>query len=252
MPRVFTDVTYGSGGLAWITNQPPSATPPSARATVDELVRLSTGPGSLHVGVIALTGAGEKAFCHRRYQKQRMRRRLRALRRAAVRGGLAARVIRDVPKPTIAASTGLPSAGGTFSPAGDLLSPPTQRRSFNDARWLVRLPVSATGLMPRARRREAGSLDLVPLSQVLSAQQAFEWAWSNRCCPADQLPQDVRAWGTIPEALPPRSRCSIVVQHRYRALFAGLARWAYSSPEDFSARPRGQGRDHPRSTRSAF
>ena len=70
----FTDVTYEvDHGLAWITINRPDRYNSFRARTVDELVMaFKKAWGSDEVGVIALTGTGEKAFCTGGDQKQRM------------------------------------------------------------------------------------------------------------------------------------------------------------------------------------
>jgi len=70
----FTDVTYEvQDGLAWITINRPERYNSFRARTVDELVSaFKRAWASGEVGVIALTGAGDKAFCTGGDQKQRM------------------------------------------------------------------------------------------------------------------------------------------------------------------------------------
>ena len=69
----FTDITYQvEGGLATITINRPERYNAFRAQTVDELVlAFKRAWGSPDVGVIALTGAGDKAFCSGGDQKQR-------------------------------------------------------------------------------------------------------------------------------------------------------------------------------------
>src|SRR5881227_2362034 len=102
----FTDVTYEvENGLAWITINRPDRYNSFRAKTVDELVlAFKRAWGSEEVGVIALTGAGDKAFCTGGDQKQRMETgdygpsRTGKLEIEALH-----RMLRDVPKPVIAA-----------------------------------------------------------------------------------------------------------------------------------------------------
>ena len=111
----FTAATYKvDNGLAWITINRPDRYNAFRARTVDELVKaFKHAWGSNDVGAIALTGAGNKAFCAGGDQKQRMETgdygpsdsglfEVEALHR----------VIRDVTKPVIAAVNGVAVGGG--------------------------------------------------------------------------------------------------------------------------------------------
>ena len=69
----FTDITYEvDNGLAWITINRPERYNAFRARTLDELIRaFKMAWASSEVGVICLTGAGEKAFCTGGDQKQR-------------------------------------------------------------------------------------------------------------------------------------------------------------------------------------
>ena len=69
----FTDITYEvDNGLAWITINRPERYNAFRARTLDELIRaFKMAWASSEVGVICLTGAGDKAFCTGGDQKQR-------------------------------------------------------------------------------------------------------------------------------------------------------------------------------------
>src|SRR5258708_25567138 len=104
--RDFTDVTYEvQDGLAWIIINRPERYNSFRARTVDDLVlAFKRAWVSDEVGVIALTGAGDKAFCTGGAQKQRMETGdYRPSESGLVQVDSPHREIRDVPNPAIAA-----------------------------------------------------------------------------------------------------------------------------------------------------
>ena len=109
------DVTYeAERGLAWITINRPERHNAFRNRTIDELIfcfkRAWADP---EVGVVALTGAGDRAFCAGGDQKQRQE----TGDYGPSESGLMEtetlhRTIRDIPKPVIAAVNGVAVGGG--------------------------------------------------------------------------------------------------------------------------------------------
>src|SRR3984957_9372986 len=194
----FTDISYEvDNGLAWITINRPERYNAFRARTLDELIRaFKMAWGSSEVGVICLTGAGEKAFCTGGDQKQR-----------AETGDYGPsetglfevdtlhRVIRDVPKPVIAAVNGLAIGGGhvlhvlcdlTIAADTAVFGQNGPRVGSFDAGF-------GTGFLARVIG-EKRTRELWFMLRRLTAAEALEWGLVNKVVPAAELRAEVRAW----------------------------------------------------------
>jgi 2-ketocyclohexanecarboxyl-CoA hydrolase len=194
----FTDVTYEvDNGLAWITINRPDRYNAFRARTVDELVMaFKWAWGSEEVGAIALTGAGEKAFCAGGDQKQRME----TGDYGPSESGLFEveslhRVIRDVPKPTIAAVNGVAIGGGhVLHLLCDLTIAAEHARFGQNGPRVGSFDAGfGTGIMARAIG-EKRAREIWFLCRQYSAEQAVEWGLVNKLVPAEKLRDEVREW----------------------------------------------------------
>jgi 2-ketocyclohexanecarboxyl-CoA hydrolase len=194
----YTDITYEiDRGLAWITISRPERYNAFRARTIDELIRaFKLAWGSSEVGAICLTGAGEKAFCTGGDQKQRAE----TGDYGPSESGLFEvdalhRVIRDVPKPVIAAVNGFAIGGGhvlhvlcdlTIAAETAIFGQNGPRVGSFDAGF-------GTGYLARVVG-EKRAREIWFLCRRYSAQQAYEWGLVNKVVPPNQLKVEVRAW----------------------------------------------------------
>jgi 2-ketocyclohexanecarboxyl-CoA hydrolase len=230
----FTDVTYEvDNGLAWITINRPERYNSFRARTVDELVKsFKRAWASDEVGVICLTGAGEKAFCTGGDQKQRME----SGDYGPSDSGLFEidalhRVIRDVPKPVIAAVNGFAIGGGhVLQVLCDLaIAADTARFGQNGPRVGSYDAGFGTGYLARVVG-ERRAREIWFLCRQYSATQAEAWGLVNKVVPASELRAEVRAWADEILRLSPtalkvlKQSMNTDTEH-----FAGIGQMAYSS-----------------------
>jgi 2-ketocyclohexanecarboxyl-CoA hydrolase len=194
----FTDITYEvEDGLATITINRPHRYNAFRAQTVDELVlAFKQAWKSPDVGAICLTGAGDKAFCSGGDQKQRAETgdygpshsglfEIEALHR----------VMRDVPKPVIAAVNGLAIGGGHVLHVLADLTIAADTASFGQNGPRVGSFDAGLGSGYLARVvGEKRAREIWFMLRRLSAQEALDWGLVNKVVPADQLKAEVRAW----------------------------------------------------------
>src|SRR3977135_1051119 len=194
----FTDISYEvDNGLAWITINRPERYNAFRARTLDELIRaFKLAWGNPDVGVICLTGAGEKAFCTGGDQKPRDEpgdngRSEHGLFEVDTLHG----VIRDVPKPVIAAVNGFAIGGGhVLHLLCDLtIAADTARFGQNGPRVGSFDAGFGTGLMARAVG-EKRAREIWFLCRQYDAHTAERWGLVNAVVPADQLRATVRQW----------------------------------------------------------
>ncbi|MTD12514.1 1,4-dihydroxy-2-naphthoyl-CoA synthase [Nakamurella sp. YIM 132087] len=195
---LFTDVTYEvENGLATITINRPDRYNAFRAQTVDELVKsFKKAWVSPDVGVVCLTGAGDKAFCTGGDQKQRME----TGDYGPSDSGLFEieslhRVVRDIPKPVIAAVNGFAVGGGhVLHLICDLsIASETAILGQNGPRVGSFDAGLGTGYLARVVG-EKRAREIWFLCRRYSAAQAYDWGLVNKVVAPDKLREEVRAW----------------------------------------------------------
>src|ERR671937_2521773 len=204
-----TDVRYEvEDGLAWITIDRPERMNAFRGRTVDELIRcLKRAWASAEVGVVCLTGAGERAFCTGGDQKQRAE----TGDYGPSESGLFEveylhRVIREIPKPVIAAVNGYAIGGGhvlhvlcdlTIAADGAVFGQIGPRVGSFDAGFGTAYLARVVG--------EKRAREIWFLCRRYDAHTAERWGLVNKVVPRAELREEVRRWADEILALSPTS-----------------------------------------------
>jgi 2-ketocyclohexanecarboxyl-CoA hydrolase len=202
-----TDLRYEvQDGLAWITIDRPERMNAFRARTVDELIGcLKRAWASPEVGVVCLTGAGERAFCTGGDQKQRAETRdygpsesgLFEIERLH-------RLIREIPKPVIAAVNGYAIGGGHVLHVLCDLTIAGENAVFGQTGPRVGSFDAGFGTAYLARVvGEKRAREIWLLCRQYDAETAERWGLVNRVVPTSQLREEVRRWADEILALSP-------------------------------------------------
>ena len=220
-----TDVRYdASDGIATITIDRPERYNAFSAHTVDELIHcFKRAWASTDVGVVILTGAGDKAFCTGGDQKQR-----------AETGDYGPsetglfeietlhRVIRDIPKPVIAAVNGFAIGGGHVLHVICDLTIASETARFGQSGPRVGSFDAGFGSAYLARIvGEKRAREIWFLCRQYTAQQALEWGLVNAVVPPDRLMDEARAWAG--EILTKSPTAIGFLKHSFNAEHEGIA-----------------------------
>jgi len=193
-----TDVNYEvEQGLAWITIDRPEHLNAFRARTVDELIAcFKRAWASRDVGVICLTGAGKRAFCTGGDQKQR-----------AETGDYGPsetglfeveylhRVIREVPKPVIAAVNGYAIGGGHVLHVLCDLTIASDTARFGQTGPRVGSFDAGFGTAYLARVvGEKRAREIWMLCRQYDTETAERFGLVNQVVPAGELRAEVRRW----------------------------------------------------------
>jgi naphthoate synthase len=202
-----TDVRYEvDDGLCWITIDRERRLNSFTAHTVDELIEcFKRAWADADVGVIALTGAGERAFCTGGDQKQRAESGDYGPSRSGLfEIELLHRVIRDVPKPVIAAVNGLAIGGGHVLHVICDLSIAAEHARFGQAGPRVGSFDAGFGTGYLARIvGEKRAREIWFLCRQYDAHEAERWGLVNRVVAAAELRAEVRRYAEDILALSP-------------------------------------------------
>jgi 2-ketocyclohexanecarboxyl-CoA hydrolase len=193
-----TDTTFEvEDGLAWITLNRPERLNAFRARTVDELIGLFTRAwAATDVGVICLTGAGDRAFCTGGDQKQRAE----TGDYGPSESGLFEierlhRLIRDVPKPVIAAVNGFAIGGGHVLHVLCDLTIAAEHARFGQVGPRVGSFDAGFGSAYLARVvGEKRAREIWFRCRQYDAATAERWGLVNQVVPAAQLRAEVRTW----------------------------------------------------------
>jgi 2-ketocyclohexanecarboxyl-CoA hydrolase len=202
-----TDVRYEvEDGLAWITIDRPERMNAFRARTIDELIAcMKRAWASPEVGVVCLTGAGDRAFCTGGDQKQRAE--------TGDYGPSASglfeveylhRLIRDIPKPVIAAVNGYAIGGGHVLHVLCDLTIASSDAQFGQTGPRVGSFDAGFGSAYLARVvGEKRAREIWFLCRRYDAETAERWGLVNKVVPPGELRAEVRAWADEVLALSP-------------------------------------------------
>jgi naphthoate synthase len=202
-----TDVRYVvDDGLGWITIDRPDRMNAFRARTVDELIHcFKRGWASREVGVLCLTGAGERAFCTGGDQKQRAE----TGDYGPSESGLFEveylhRLIREIPKPVIAAVNGYAIGGGHVLHLLCDLTIAAEHARFGQTGPRVGSFDAGFGSAYMARVvGEKRAREIWFLCRQYDAHTAERWGLVNRVVPGEELRTEVRRWADEILALSP-------------------------------------------------
>jgi 2-ketocyclohexanecarboxyl-CoA hydrolase len=202
-----SDVRYElDDGLAWIAIDRPERMNAFRARTVDELIHcFKRAWASPDVGVVCLTGAGHRAFCTGGDQKQRAE----TGDYGPSESGLFEveylhRVIREIPKPVIAAVNGYAIGGGQVLHLLCDLTIAADTAHFGQTGPRVGSFDAGFGTAYLARAiGEKRAREMWMLCRQYDAETAQRWGLVNRVVSAAELRAEVRRWADEILALSP-------------------------------------------------
>ena len=202
-----TDTAFEiDNGLAWITIDRPERMNAFRARTVDELIHLFTRAwASAEVGVVCLTGAGDRAFSAGGDQKQRAE----TGDYGPSESGLFEierlhRLIREIPKPVIAAVNGVAIGGGHVLHVLCDVTIAAEHATFGQVGPRVGSFDAGFGSAYLARVvGEKRAREIWFRCRQYDAATAERWGLVNQVVPPERLRDEVRVWADDMLALSP-------------------------------------------------
>ncbi len=188
----FTDVLFEKrDGTAWITiNRPERRNAFRARTVTELIACFRDAARDREVGVVVLTGAGDKAFCSGGDQKERAESGYEELEVTTLHT-----LIRDIPKPVIAMVNGFAIGGGHVLHVLCDLSVAADTAIFGQTGPRVGSVDPGFGTAYLARVvGEKKAREIWYLCRQYSAAEALAMGLVNKVVPAADLRREVEAW----------------------------------------------------------
>lgn len=232
------DVVYEvERGIGWLTINRPARFNAFRARTVDELVAcFKAAWADKTVGVIVLTGAGDQAFCAGGDQKQRQESGDYGPTETGVfEIETLHRVIRDVPKPVIAAVNGVAVGGGHVLHVLCDLTIAASHARFGQSGPRVGSFDAGFGSAYLARIiGEKRAREVWYLCRLYDAATMERWGLVNAVVPKEELRAEVRRWAD--EMLAKSPTALKVLKHSFNAdseAIAGIGTLAWDSLDLF-------------------
>ncbi len=196
--RTYTDVLYEvADSIATVTINRPERYNAFTGHTVDELSHaFKTAWADRSVGVVILTGAGDRAFCSGGDMKERASSGDYGQTEFGIfEAETLHRVIRTIPKPVIAAVNGYAIGGGHVLHVLCDLSIAASSATFGQTGPKVGSFDAGFGTNYLARIvGQKRAREIWYLCRQYDAQQAYEWGLLNAVVEPDQLMNEARSW----------------------------------------------------------
>lgn len=236
------DVLYETrNGVAWITINRPERLNAFRMRTIEDLIRaFRRAWGDTDAGAVVLTGAGEKAFCAGGDQKERYD----TGDYGANEIGLAEafnlhRLMRDIPKPVIAAVNGYAIGGGHILHVLCDVTIAAEHARFGQAGPRVGSFESGFGAAYLARVvGEKRAREIWFLCDQVDAATAERWGLVNKVVPMAELHVAAQEWGERMCTLSPTALKFL--KHAFNAdseQIAGIGRIGYDGFQAYEHTP---------------